>query len=184
MIGKTHHGAPMQGRETSRRQFLNRVALLAGGISSTSIFALGFSMPKVASGMTATASSDAQSVRHVLVFAGTAGPAAIDQLKTAGFASTIADSLRSAHAIVSKIAGTERSSVSVIGIGTGVSTALQFARSNAATRSVVVFSGSLDDALHEFAALHVNRSYSVLVLETADQAAWSRALSFLGRRMV
>ncbi len=181
MTGKTLHDAPMHGHETSRRKFLNRVALLAGGLSSTSIFALGSPVSKFASGMTATASSDAQRVRHVLVFAGAADPALTDQLKTAGFASTIADSLQSAHAIVSKTAGTERSSVAVIGIGAGVSTALQFARSNAATRSVVVFSGGHHN---EFAALQANRCYSVLVLDTPDQAAWPRALSFLGRPIV
>ncbi len=181
MIGKTRHDTPMHAHESSRRQFLNRFALLAGGLSSTSIFALGLPVSKFASGMTATASSDAQRVHHVLVFAGTAGPAVTDQLKTAGFASTMADSLQSARAIVSKTSGTERSSVAVIGIGAGVSTALQFARSNAAIRSVVVFSGGHHD---EFAALHANRLYSVLVLDAPDQAAWPRALSFLGRPIV
>jgi hypothetical protein len=180
---KNRNGAQSRGRETSRRQFLNRFTVLIGGLASVPIFALGSTMSKFASGATAIPLPGEQKIRHVVIFAGTAGAEATDQLKMAGFASTMADSLLTAHAIVSKNTTDVRDGVGVIGIGAGVNTALQFARSNAATKTVIVFGGDHGNALDELAALHTRRSYSVLVLDAPDSAAWRRALSFLGRQM-
>jgi hypothetical protein len=164
------------GHESPRRRFLNRLALLAGGVLFAPLFARAASVS--AFGAVPSARKRGQAV----VFPGAHAAALTHRLDRLGFASAHVLDQDHAHAVASKQAR-ESGGIAVIGAGAGIAGALRFARSHAAVRAVIVMGEDHGDALEEFRALQASRPYAVHVLGAIDGIDWDDAGRWLDRHL-
>jgi hypothetical protein len=156
----------------TRRHFFKQFALLVGGAASLPLFGTPLDLSPFATRPNRVAGSVQNSQTNVMIFAGSEGSTAINRLSAAGYMPALVGNLTHAQAIFS-------AGVTLVGIGSGVAAALQFAQSRPSVKTVILFNNTETDSLAEFQALRGSRSFSVLTLGEPDADSWVRALNWI-----
>ena len=179
-IGNSNGATLLRRPDGARRQFLNWLALLAGGAVLGPLLVRGAGLSAFATQGSNAAIPPVSLKRHVLVFAEADSAALVDRLTAEGFSVSVPGRPQDAHAIAAHIADGR---VAVVAAGSGAGAALQFARGNAAVSTVVMFGGDAGATAEEFTALQAKRSYSVLMLDAAARADWTGARHWLDQHL-